>query len=114
MENKETTLNETVKHLQAAQLVISGKWKLSILIVIGGGIGRFRDLQRSLLPITTRSLSQELKAMESDGLVLRMVENAGPVSLVNYSLSDSEKALLPITDELIQWSKYQALYQKPS
>ena len=110
MENKETTLNETVKHLQAAQRVISGKWKLSILIAIGGGIGRFRDLQRSLLPITTRSLSQELKAMESDGLLLRLVENAGPISLVNYSLTDSGKALQSITGELIQWSKFHALY----
>lgn len=112
MANKEITLNETVKHLLAAQLLISGKWKLSILIAIADGIGRFRDLQRSLLPVTTRSLSQELKAMESDGLVVRIVENAGPVSLVIYSLSDSGKALLPITDELIKWSKYQASCQK--
>jgi len=108
MENKETRLNEKVKHIQATQVIISGKWKLSILMAVGDGISRFRDLQRSLPPITTRSLSQELKAMESSGLVLRIVENSDTAGLVNYCLSDFGMALLPITDALIKWSKFQA------
>ena len=53
--------------------VISGKWKLPIIAALLHGKKRFKELQESVDKITPRMLSKELKELEINGIVLRVV-----------------------------------------
>jgi DNA-binding HxlR family transcriptional regulator len=94
--------DEKIKYVQDTLFVVSGKWKLPILIAISQGSERFRDIQRSVPPITTRVLSKELKDLEQNKLVRRTVYDTSPV-VVEYTVSPYCKSLKPLVDEMIKW-----------
>ncbi|RYU93023.1 winged helix-turn-helix transcriptional regulator [Emticicia agri] len=82
--------------------VLTGKWKLPILGSLLFGIKRFTELQRNIPKITPRMLSKELKELELNGMVKRMVYDATPV-LVEYELTESGKKLSDVLDSMLQW-----------
>lgn len=53
--------------------ILSGKWKLKILWHISKGTVRFNELQRLLGDITTKTLTQQLRELEEQRIVLRNV-----------------------------------------
>lgn len=97
-------IEQKIKYVQDTLFVISGKWKLPILIAISQGSNRFRDIQRQVLPITTRVLTKELRDLEQNKLVIRTVYDTSPV-LVTYDVSAYCKSLKPLVDEMILWGK---------
>jgi len=99
-----TTTADKIGYLQATIQVISGKWKLPILMSMYTGISRFRDLQRNIPNITTRVLSKELKDLEANKLIVRIVHNSTPVA-IEYKLTTYSFTLTPIVDEMIKWGK---------
>lgn len=102
---EELTPEQKIKYVQDTLYVISGKWKLPILIAISHkGNNRFREIQRSVYPITTRVLSKELKDLEENKLVIRTVYDSSPV-IVDYSVSTYCKSLTPMVEEMILWGK---------
>jgi len=104
-QNEELSSDQKIKYVQDTLYVISGKWKLPILIAISHkGNNRFRDIQRSVPPITTRVLSKELKDLEQNKLVIRTVYDSSPV-IVDYSVSPYCKSLAPLVEEMILWGK---------
>lgn len=104
MAKKELSIEEKIKYLQDTLFVISGKWKLPILIAINNGNTRFRDIQRGVPKITTRVLSKELKDLEENRLVVRTVYDTSPVS-VTYTVTSYCKSLKPMVDEMIKWGE---------
>lgn len=104
MPKKELSTMEKIKYVQDTLFVISGKWKLPILIAIHYGNHRFRDIQRGVMGITTRVLSKELKDLEENKLVKRMVYNSVPVT-VEYTVTPYCKSLTPLVDEMIRWGE---------
>src|SRR5450755_3580477 len=66
--------------------VLSGKWKIPIIVALSQGNYRFRELHRQVSGITTRMLSKELKDLELHGLVKRTVYDSLPVSF-KYELT---------------------------
>jgi DNA-binding HxlR family transcriptional regulator len=82
--------------------VISGKWKLPIIASLIHGRKRFKELERSIERITPRMLSKELKELELNGVVKRMVHNTRPV-LITYELTESGYRLVDVIDAIIQW-----------
>ena len=82
--------------------VLSGKWKIPIIVALSQGNYRFRELHRQVQGITTRMLSKELKEMELHGLVSRTVYDSLPVT-VNYELTTHGKSLKPVVDALYLW-----------
>lgn len=82
--------------------VLSGKWKIPIIVALMQGNYRFRELHRQVCGITTRMLSKELKELELHGLVTRTVYDTLPVS-VEYELTDHGKSLRPVMDSLYKW-----------
>jgi len=82
--------------------VLSGKWKIPIIIALNQGNYRFRELHREVRGITTRMLSKELKEMELHGLVKRTVYDAVPVS-VEYELTPHGHSIKPVVDALYKW-----------
>lgn len=104
MDQIELSVTDKIKYVQDTLYVISGKWKLPILMAMYDGKNRFRDIQRSIPLITTRVLSKELKDLESNQLIARKVYNSYPVS-IEYALTPYSYSLTPVVNEMIKWGK---------
>jgi DNA-binding HxlR family transcriptional regulator len=81
---------------------ISGRWKLLILRELFQDIKRFGELQRSLVGITQKMLTEQLRELEADGIVHREVYPQIPPK-VEYSLTDLGKSLQPIIETMHEW-----------
>lgn len=82
--------------------VISGKWKLMILISISSGNYRFREIERSVPKITSKVLAKELKDLEEHQLIKRTVYDESPV-IVEYKTTPYAKSLQPVIEALRNW-----------
>lgn len=84
--------------------VLGGKWKLAILWRLLRGTVRFNELERLLGGITHKTLAQQLKEMETDGLVARKVYPEVPPR-VEYSLTATGRSLTPLLDAMCVWGR---------
>lgn len=82
--------------------ILSGKWKLQIIISLTFGKKRFKQIQREIPGLTPKMLSKELKELEVNGLADRNVYDTVPVS-VEYELTSYGKTLRPLIGELHKW-----------
>ncbi len=83
--------------------LIGNKWKLLILRnLIYNGEQRFTDFVKSIPGISKKVLTDDLRALENDGLVNREVFAEIPPKVV-YSLSELGKSLKPILDAMFIW-----------
>lgn len=83
---------------------LEGRWKLLILFhLFGGKVLRFSDLERAIPEISQKMLAQQLRQLESAGIVQRTVHNQVPPK-VEYSLTDWGQALCPALDALLKWA----------
>ena len=82
--------------------ILSGKWKIPIIISLSFGKKRFKQIQRELPGITPKMLSKELKELEINQLAARHVYDTVPVS-VEYELTSYGKTLKPLIGELHEW-----------
>lgn len=94
-----------MKYIQDTLYVISGKWRILIMVALVNGNTRYRDIARSIPKITFRMLSKELKEMELNKLVTRTEDENAPMQ-VEYALTDYCKTLWPILSEMIKWAKH--------
>ncbi|SNR15694.1 winged helix-turn-helix transcriptional regulator [Tenacibaculum jejuense] len=82
--------------------VLNGKWKLPIIASLLYGRKRFKDIQANIDKITPRMLSKELKDLEMNGIVLRIVQDSRPV-LIEYELTESGKTITKVLDSMVEW-----------
>lgn len=82
--------------------LISGKWKILILWYLSNGSLRFSDLKRKLPDITQKMLTNQLRSLEEDGLILRTVYPVIPPH-VEYSLTDIGLKMLPLLESMYQY-----------
>lgn len=89
--------------------IIGNKWKLLILRnMFYGGTQRFTDFSRTIPGISKKVLTDNLRSLESDGLVNREVFAEVPPR-VEYSLTDLGMTLKPILDAMSCWgAEYKA------
>jgi len=92
--------------VEDAIYVIGGKWKLKIIIVLqeNGNI-RFNELQRNIPGISARVLSNELKDLELNGFVKRVVHAEQTPVIVEYISTDYSKTLKPVIMALSNWGR---------
>ena len=88
--------------MQDALEILSGKWKLPIIIALMFGVKRFSDLSREIPRITDRMLSKELRDLEMNKLVKRKVYDTFPVT-VEYTMTDYGKTLKKVIQALAEW-----------
>ena len=88
--------------------MISGKWKISILIAMALGNKRFMELQNAIPNITPRMLSKELKELEMNLLVERKVYDSFP-PVIEYERTEHARSLEPLIEELRCWGEYHRL-----
>ena len=82
--------------------LIGSKWKLLILRNLLVRPWRFNELQKSLEGISQKVLTDSLRSMEADGIVIRSVFAEVPPH-VEYSLSDLGESLRPIIKSMEVW-----------
>lgn len=82
--------------------LIGNKWKLLIIRDLTGGKKRFGELRKSLTGISQRVLTQNLRELESDGLIDRAVYAEVPPR-VEYSLNVTGMSLKPVIDSMADW-----------
>lgn len=88
--------------LHAAFVAVGGKWKLTILYWLAREPHHFSGLLRRVAPISHKVLTEQLRELETDGLVERLV--AGPVPTpVQYRLSGYGATVLPLVEEARVW-----------
>ena len=86
---------------------IGGKYKGRILWHLGmRPVLRYGELSRTLPDITTKMLTQTLRELEDDNLIIRKMYYEVPPK-VEYSLSDTGKELIPFIEHLHNWGKKQ-------
>jgi len=95
---------EDMKYIQDTLYVISGKWKMLIIVSLSNKNKRYTDIARSIPRITYRMLSKELKEMEQNKLVVRNIYKDTPVR-IEYEMTDYCKTLWPMMIEMITWAK---------
>ena len=82
--------------------ILSGKWKLPIIISLSFGTKRFRQMAKEIHGITDKMLSKELKELEVNQLVKRTVYDSFPPA-VEYSITPHGKSLEKVVNELRNW-----------
>jgi DNA-binding HxlR family transcriptional regulator len=89
--------------MEDALFVIGGKWTLRIMIALLSGHTRFNEMQRTIKGISARVLSSELKDLEINGLVKRVVFPDQKPVIVEYVLTEYSKSLNDIIFSLADW-----------
>ena len=92
-----------IKPFAYAFSLIEGKWKMHILFWLWKTeVMRYSELKRALQGVTHKMLSNKLKELEVDGLIVRHEYPQIPPK-VEYSLSDKGKSFMPILQEMCTW-----------
>ena len=82
--------------------LIGSKWKLLILRNLRMRPWRFNELKKDLAGVSQKVLTDSLRTMEEDGIVIRTVYPEVPPR-VEYSLSQLGQSMYPILDAMEQW-----------
>jgi len=108
MRKRNSTNYENQKKLEAscgltyAMILLSGRWKVNILWNINNGINRYGMLKNGIPGISEKMLTQRLKDLENEGLIIRKDFQKIPPH-VEYYLTDAGKLLTPILGRLCSW-----------
>ncbi len=93
---------KTMLSIKDALEAVEGKWKLLVLFSLSERPKRFKEISRDVTGITDKTLSKELKLLESNHLIERIVYDAAP-PLVEYSITAHGLSLEKVLDELHFW-----------
>ena len=115
-EGKRDALTPTsaAQGVEDALKILEGRWKLLILFhLFGGKVLRFSDLERTIPAISQKMLIQQLRQMEVDGIVRRIVHHQVPPK-VEYCLTDWGQALCPALDAVLKWAALRDVASDPA
>lgn len=77
------------------QNILTGRWKYLIIWYLDGNTRRFTDIKKFLGDLSQGSLTKQLKELEKDGIIKRVVYPEVPPR-VEYSLTEKGTRLLPV------------------
>jgi len=90
--------------VEVSLLMIGDKWKVLILRELLAGTKRFGEIRESINGISQKVLTEKLREMESDGLLVRVAYAEIPPR-VEYSLTELGETLGPVLDALKEWGE---------
>ena len=82
--------------------LIGGKYKAVILWHLKGRVLRYSELHRLIPKATDKMLAQQLRELERDGLIKRVVYPVVPPK-TEYSLTPEGETLYPVLDAMCDW-----------
>ena len=94
--------------IEQAFKLLDGRWKILILFhLFGGQVQRFSALERTIPAISQKMLAQQLRQLERDGIVRRIVHPQVPPK-VEYEMTAWGQSLCPALDALLKWMEARA------
>ncbi|WP_455675248.1 winged helix-turn-helix transcriptional regulator [Pradoshia sp.] len=92
--------------------ILVGKWKPIILLnLMKEGTQRFSELQRNLPGITQKMLTKQLRELEEEDIIKRVVYPQVPPK-VEYSITEYGKTLEPILADMHDWGMKHTLHKQ--
>lgn len=92
-----------LNEFDATMQLIQGKWKIYILYELAENkVGRFNELSRMIQHVSNKTLTNQLRELEEDGLISRQVYSQVPPK-VEYRLTKRGESLVPVLDALCDW-----------
>ena len=85
---------------------IGGTWKMPILWRLKDKPQRYKELKKSLLRISDKMLSTQLRELEADGFIIRKVFAEVPPR-VEYTISEKGAGIFPVLESMASWGKNQ-------
>jgi len=98
---------ETQCPVTATLQLIGGRWKTIIIYSLSTGTRRFGEIAVRM-PISRKVLTEQLKELETDGLIVRKQYKEMPPR-VEYSLTELGRSLSSVIRELEIWGKENVL-----
>lgn len=89
--------------VQATSNVFAGKWKVLIVWHLSFGTRRFAQLRDILPGVSEKVLSAQLRELEQDGIIQRIVTPIVPPR-VDYLLTDAGRELITVMEAMCAWS----------
>lgn len=100
-------MDNTPDHCRVATTMemIIGKWKIAIMLnLIHYGTMRFSQLQHVMPGVTQKVLTSQLRDLEQEGIVKRVVYPQVPPK-VEYSMTEYGMSLQTILETMHEWGK---------
>jgi DNA-binding HxlR family transcriptional regulator len=89
-----------------ALAIIAGRWKPEILFALfDRSVLRFSELERAVDGVTQKVLTEQLRELERDGMIVRAVHAAVPPR-VEYRLTEAGAAICPALDAVLRWVQF--------
>jgi DNA-binding HxlR family transcriptional regulator len=85
-----------------AMTLLTGRWKINILWMLKNGVNRYGLLKSQIAGISEKMLTERLKELEQEGLIIRNDFKTVPPH-VEYTLSEAGQLLSPILEKLSDW-----------
>ena len=85
--------------------VVGGKYKAQIIYELIGRTRRYHEIQKAIPQATPRMLSKQLKELEEDGVIHRVLYPVVPPR-TEYSLTAFGGSLVPIVEALCKWGEH--------
>jgi DNA-binding HxlR family transcriptional regulator len=82
--------------------VIGGRWRTVILARLKEGVHRYGELRRLVPDISEKMLTQRLRELQADGLVVRRDRGTMPPH-VEYELTEEGLSLVPVLQAMYDW-----------
>ncbi len=97
-----------VSEIEVTLKMIGGKCKPLILYMLAeDGTKRFKELMREVKGISQKTLTNQLRELEVDGLIFRQSFNEIPPR-VEYSITEKGLTLMPILELMCEWGEKNA------
>lgn len=90
--------------MTAALNAIGGKWSLILLYFLDSGTRRFNELRRLVPDVSHKVLTETLRNLEEEGLIVRTVHSLAP-SHVEYEISEHGMSVLPLMHAVREWGR---------
>ena len=104
METKSNHVDDVICPVARTAEIISGKWTLLIIRDLASGVKRFNQLERSLHRISPKTLSERLRSLEEEGIIVRQTFAEVPPR-VEYSLTEKGHDLVGVIESMRGFGK---------
>jgi DNA-binding HxlR family transcriptional regulator len=101
---EDVTPDMAARGIERAFHMLEGRWKMVIIFhLFARGTLRFSELEKAIPGVSQKMLIQQLRELERDGIVKRVVYPQVPPK-VEYSLTGWGQAMCPALDSLLEWA----------
>ena len=102
---EDVTPDMAASGIESAFRILEGRWKMVIIFhLFARGVLRFSELEKAIPAASQKMLIQQLRGLESDGVVRRIVHHQVPPK-VDYRLTEWGQMLCPALDALLLWAE---------